>query len=204
MKGIQQVIFLGGLLLAGAAFAGESVVPAATPAAAGEALNQEPVVPDQGGVPMEGAAAAETYPSPFDEEAVEEEEPKTWAVLVGFFQGGGSLLGADLEVLAYDCLALQAGVGYLGYGAAVNYHFEPTLHSHYLSLAYWHQGFEEDLTQQTVGLAFGIRSFGWLTAQIGLGYVIHRGETATSNLQSAFDTDTLSQYMLLYSIGVYF
>jgi hypothetical protein len=197
MGSLKGVILLGGLLLlAGAAFAEESVVPAVTPVAAGDALNQEQVLPEQVGV--------QPYPSPFDDEATEEEESKTWAVLAGFFMGGGALVGVDLEVLAYDCLALQAGAGYEAYGAAVNYHFEPTLHSNYVSLAYWHQGFSPDLSQQSVGLTFGIRSFGWLTAQIGLGYVIHRGETATSNLQSAFDTDTLSQYMLLYSIGAYF
>jgi hypothetical protein len=209
MKGSKRKILLGTLLLfAGAAYAGETPnqEPALFPA--GEITSDQGEAPDKA-VPeetevIEFEEESETSPVAGGEETAGEEEPKTWAVLAGFLHGGGSLLGADLEVLAVDRFAVQAGAGYMGYGAAVNFHFEPTLRSHYLSLAYWHQGFSPDLSQQAAGLTFGFRSFEWLTAQLGIGYVLYRGETAVDNLKKAYDTDSLSQWMLLYSLGAFF
>lgn len=212
MRGSKLTVVVGGLLLlAGVAFAEDTAVPEATPEVAVEgereadgSAAQEEVVTEEVVVEEEGDAPAENGADQAADQPVEEQEPKTWAVLVGFLQGGGSLLGADLEVLAVDRFAVQAGAGYMGYGAAVNFHFEPTLRSHYLSLAYWHQGFSPDLSQQAAGLTFGFRSFEWLTAQLGIGYVLYRGETAVDNLKKAYDTETLPGWMLLYSLGAFF
>lgn len=41
---------------------------------------------------------------------------------VGLLQGGGSLIGVDLEVLATEKIGIQLGAGLVGYGAAINYH----------------------------------------------------------------------------------
>lgn len=211
MKVSKLTVVVGGLLLAGVAFAEEMVVPEATPEVivegeieAGGSTAQEEVVTEEVVVEEESDAPVENGADQAAEQPAEEQEPKTWAVLVGFLQGGGSLLGADLEALVFNRFALQAGAGYAGFGAAVNFHFQPTLRSDYLSLVYWHQGFSADLSQQAVGLTYGFRSFDWLTAQIGVGYVTSRGETATNNLKSAYDTETLSRFMVLYSLGVCF
>ncbi len=212
MKGPTLTVVVGGLLLlAGAAFAEEMAVPAPAPLAEIEAVDSGVVVPEETFeeaeevvVEEESGVFAETEAEESAEEEAEDQEPKTWAVLAGFLHGGGSLLGADLELLVFDRFAIQAGAGYEGYGAAVNFHFEPTLRSHYLSLAYWHQGFSADLSQQAAGLTFGFRSFEWLTVQLGVGYVLYRGETAADNLKQAYDTETLSRFMVLYSIGAFF
>lgn len=197
------MVGLAAMCLAGTAWAAEVQAPAG-----GEAVQTGTVAEEieTGEVSVEepSVAPAENETQPSVGEVVEEQPPKTWAVLIGFLQGGGSMLGVDLEVLAVDRWAIQAGAGYAGFGAAINFHFEPTLDSNYLSLGYWHQGFEEDLSQQAVGLTYGFRSFDWLTAQIGLGYVTYRGETAVKNLESAFNTEDLPKFMLLYSIGAYF
>ncbi|MEW6515552.1 MAG: hypothetical protein AB1439_01425 [candidate division FCPU426 bacterium] len=197
------------LLLLMLALAALPLAAAAEEAAVADAASTqtEEALPDDA-ADVDLAEPEEAVAEPEPEEpalaVAEEQESKAWAILVGFLQGGGSLLGADAEVLIFDGLAVQAGAGYLGYGAALNFHFEPTLHSNYVSLVYWHQGFDQDLSQQAVGLAYGFRAFDWLTGQIGLGYVLARGETAAENLRTAYHTGTLPQLMLLYSIGGYF
>lgn len=66
--------------------------------------------------------------------------PKRAAITVGFLQGGGSLIGADLEFLVTPKLGLQAGAGYIGFGGSVNYHLKPVINSSFVSIGYWHQG----------------------------------------------------------------
>jgi hypothetical protein len=59
----------------------------------------------------------------------------------GILQGGGSLVGADLEFLLFKGLGIQAGAGLIGFGAGINYHIQPdNIRTPFLSLQYWHQG----------------------------------------------------------------
>lgn len=48
-------------------------------------------------------------------------EPTT-CITVGILQGGGSLLGADLEVLLSDHFGAQVGGGLVGFGGGLNFH----------------------------------------------------------------------------------
>ena len=118
------------------------------------------------------------------------------AITIGFLQGGGSLVGGDLELMATDRLGLQIGAGFVGYGFSLNYHLKPTPRSSAISLAYWHQGIGDSFAQSVVGPTFVFRAKRLFTAQLGLGYRLDYGP--------AMDPDFLdTPVLLMYSIGLY-
>jgi hypothetical protein len=60
------------------------------------------------------------------------------AVSAGFFMGGGSMVGADVEYLFADNRwGVQAGGGLVGFGAGVSYHLKPRIRSSFVSVQYW-------------------------------------------------------------------
>ena len=122
---------------------------------------------------------------------------KKMSISAGFLQGGGGLVGADLEYLFSDHFSVQAGAGLFSCGAAINYHFKPFINSSMLSLSYWHQGFGDTHTQSVVGPVYTFRAPKVFQFQIGMGYRVHEGP----NLPEA---NKKVPVMLLYSIGVYF
>ena len=122
---------------------------------------------------------------------------KRAAVTVGFLQGGGSFVGADFEYLVAPKLGLQAGIGYIGFGAGLNYHLRPAINSSFISLTYWHQGIGETFAQDAVGSVFTFRARKLLSASLGLGIPLSRGPA----LEDDFEQPPV---MLLYSIGIYF
>ncbi len=122
---------------------------------------------------------------------------KTRSLTLGVLQGGGSLIGGDFETLMSKQTGLQFGLGLFGIGAGINYHFKPSIHSSFLSLQYWHQGFGPSYTQSILGPTFVYRAPRWFTAQIGLGYVLEHGPAWPSSMPN-------SNVILLYSIGAYF
>jgi len=122
------------------------------------------------------------------------------ALTIGVLQGGGSLIGADLEFLVSKTVGLQAGAGFLGYGAGVNFHFKPTIRSSFISLAYWHQGIGNSYTQSMVGGTFVFRAKKIFTAQLGLGYRTGYSQAFADKQRDIKD----APLMLLYSIGIYF
>ena len=122
---------------------------------------------------------------------------KKMSISVGLLQGGGGIVGADLEYLFSNHFSVQAGAGLFSCGAAVNYHFKPFINSSMLSLGYWHQGFGEAYTQSVVGPIYTFRAPKVFQFQIGMGYRVKEGP----NLPEANKNVPL---MLLYSIGVYF
>jgi hypothetical protein len=122
------------------------------------------------------------------------------AFTVGFLQGGGSLVGVDMEYLIYKRFGLQLGIGVIGYGAGINFHTRKDIRSSFLSLQYWHQGQGPSFTQATLGPTYNFRLKKLLSFQIGLGFYVEEG-FAYPELR----TTIVSQYvMLLYSIGLYF
>lgn len=129
-------------------------------------------------------------------ERYEEETSERAAITIGILQGGGSLLGADLEVLLTERIGVQGGVGLVGFGTAVNFHLKPGIRTSMVSLTYWNQGIGESFVQNAVGPTFVYRSKKWFTAQLGLGKPLSKG--------TAFPEDaTQPPVMLLYSIGGY-
>jgi hypothetical protein len=114
----------------------------------------------------------------------------------GILQGGGSLIGADLEVLAFDRVGFQAGAGFVGFGGGLNIHLKPTIRSSFVSLAYWHQGVGDSYTQSVMGPSFVYRGKKWFTAQLGLGFALEKGPNWPKDREQP-------PVMLLYSIGAY-
>ena len=130
----------------------------------------------------------------------EEDLSRRFAVSIGFLKGGGALLGAEFEWMFADHFAASLGGGYLGVNAGLNYHFQPTTDSSYVGLFFMDQNVgQTDLEQMAAGVLVGGRLWGFLSAELGLGYVIHRGPKIVSMLGAA-DVPL----MLVYNIGVYF
>jgi hypothetical protein len=127
----------------------------------------------------------------------DDEPEKTASITVGILQGGGSLIGADLEKLLSRHIGAQVGAGYSGFGGGINYHLTPSIRSSFVSVQYWHQGIGNRYAQSMFGPSFVYRAPRWFTAQIGLGYVLGYGPNYPSSAGK-------SPVILLYSIGAYF
>lgn len=115
---------------------------------------------------------------------------------LGFLEGGGSLIGADIEFHLGDNIGMQIGGGLLGFGAGLNIHFKPTLKSSFISLQYWHQGIGTLYTQSVIGPAFVFRANKLFTAQLGLGIPTDKGPAWPTGIVQP-------QVMLTYAIGLY-
>lgn len=118
------------------------------------------------------------------------------SVTIGILQGGGSLIGADLEFLLFNQFGFQMGAGIVGFGGGLNYHFKPSIRSSFISLQYWHQGFGSSFAQSLIGPNFVYRSKKWFTFQIGLGAALEKGPALA-------DDYVQPPVMLMYSIGAY-
>ena len=128
--------------------------------------------------------------------AGEVETVKSSAITIGILQGGGSMVGVDFEGQVYKNLSLQFGIGYVGAGAGVNFHFSNSLRSSFLSVMFWNQGVGNAHTQTLVGPNFVYRSQSWFTAQIGLGFALNKGRAYTPNMDQP-------PVMLMYAVGVF-
>jgi len=129
--------------------------------------------------------------------------PKSNAIAIGLFQGGGGLIGVDYERLIAGGLGVQAGVGLVSFGAGLTYHFEETADSNALWLGLWNQGIPGDTNSTTYwGISYIMRGWGWLNGQLGLAYVPFRGAQAAANLQS-LSGQSPPPIALLYSLGWY-
>jgi len=127
---------------------------------------------------------------------VNKEVEKRKSITIGILQGGGSLIGIDLEFLLTDRFGFQVGGGLIGYGAGLNYHFKPSIRSSFISLQYWNQGIGRSFAQNAVGPNFVFRGKKWFTAQLGFGIPLETGPVMP-------DDYIQPPFMLLYSIGVY-
>ncbi|MFN8208965.1 MAG: hypothetical protein U0T82_16385 [Bacteroidales bacterium] len=138
----------------------------------------------------------ETKNEPKNESKYEAPTDYRQCITVGILQGGGSLVGADLELKLSDRFGIQAGMGFIGFGAGLNLHFKPTLRSSYLSLQYWHQGYEETYTQSLFGPSVVLRGKRWLSAQIGMGALLESGPAWPKDKEHP-------SVMLTYALGFY-
>jgi len=129
-------------------------------------------------------------------EQVNEPIEKRFSITIGILQGGGSLIGADLEFLLTDRFGFQVGAGWVGFGGGLNYHFKPSIRSSFISLQYWNQGIGDSFAQNAIGPNFVYRGKKWFTAQIGLGVPLDKGPAMPDD----FDQPPV---ILMYSIGAY-
>lgn len=118
------------------------------------------------------------------------------SITIGILNGGGSLVGVDYEILTTPKLGMQVGFGYLGFGAGINYHFNPSIRSSFISLQYWNQGIRGSFVQNVIGPTYIYRGKKWFTFQIGAGAVLSRTSYWPENVPQ-------SPVILLYSIGGY-
>jgi hypothetical protein len=113
---------------------------------------------------------------------IDESLPKVHAktcLSIGAGLGGATFAGVDFEYMLSKSVGIQAGVGYLGAGGAINYHFFPTVRSSYISLQYWCKGLSNNADygyrSTMVGPAIVYRGKKWLTFQVGAGYILDKG-----------------------------
>ena len=130
------------------------------------------------------------------EEQVSEQTEKRNSITIGILQGGGSLIGADMEFLLTDRFGFQIGAGLVGFGGGLNYHFKPSIRSSFISLQYLNQGIGDSFAQNVIGPNFVYRGKKWFTAQIGLGVPLEKGPAMP-------DDFVQPPVMLMYSIGAY-
>jgi len=133
----------------------------------------------------------------FSQQLQSQEPPKGASITIGVLEGGGSLIGIDIEKLIAPKLGLQMGVGLVGFGAGINFHFQPSINSSYMSLQYWNQGIGASHTQSLIGANYVYRGKRWFTAQIGLGVPLDKGPAWPTSM-------TQPPIMLTYAIGAYF
>jgi len=129
-------------------------------------------------------------------EQLNEQIEKRNSITIGILQGGGSLIGADMEFLFTDRFGFQVGAGLVGYGGGLNYHFKPSIRSSFISLQYWNQGIGDSFAQNAIGPNFVFRGKKWFTFQIGLGVPLEKGPAMPADFEQP-------PVMLLYSIGGY-
>lgn len=129
------------------------------------------------------------------EQAIVKSEKRN-CITIGILQGGGSLIGADLEFLITHGFGFQIGAGFIGYGGGLNFHFKPSIRSSFFSFQYWHQGIGKSFAQTLLGPTFVYRSKKWFTAQIGLGLPLQKGPALSKDYKQP-------PVELLYSIGAY-
>lgn len=115
------------------------------------------------------------------------------AISAGFFQGGGSTIGIDMEFLFLKRLGLQVGGGFGGFGAGINFHIKPKINSTFLSIQYWNR----INYAKYIGPTIVYRGRSWLTAQLGIGKIFDKNPDLTEEFSD-------SKYAILYSIGAYF
>lgn len=132
----------------------------------------------------------------FSQNEFQKIDEKRKCITIGVLQGGGSIIGADFEILLTRRIGIQAGAGYIGFGGGLNYHFKPTIRSSFISFQYWHQGVGDTFTQSLLGPSYVFRGRKWLTFQIGLGTALEEGPALPDDYEQP-------PVMLLYSIGAY-
>ena len=130
---------------------------------------------------------------------------KTMSTTIGLLNGGGSLIGVDVEKMISKKVGIQVGAGIVGSSIALNYHPKGHVLSSAYSLAYWNQRGFNDFSIQYVGITriFKNKSKG-LTYQLGLGYLLPMDASAEEEFKRLLDVEEIPVVAALYSIGFMF
>jgi hypothetical protein len=100
-------------------------------------------------------------------------DKKNFCVTLGYHQGGGSLIGADLELYSKHYVGIHAGAGIRGLGFGFNVHFNEDVNSSFISLQYWNQN-NEKIRREYLGGVICLRYY-YFSIQYGLGYPLNHG-----------------------------
>ena len=134
-----------------------------------------------------------------------EQENNESVLAVGMLMGA-SFFGAEYEYLTTEQIGLQLGVGLNpGYTIGLNYHFQPSLDSSALSLAYSHWNFvDESISQKGVVLSYLYRNpKNELTGSLGIGYVFEQGSKLKKVINLLYD-DKPPPFLITFTFGKYF
>lgn len=122
------------------------------------------------------------------------------SVNVGLLMGGGSLIGADLEFLPGKRVGFQFGAGISSLGFGITYHFKPYINSQFVSVQYWHQGFDNNHYASYLGPMYVFRAKKIFQFGIGLGSILSKGPRWETHYAGKEEPPMI----LLYNIGLYF
>ena len=155
------------------------------------------------GMSMTGVTAEEVLDA---EDVIQAETVQDMATTLGVLQGGGALIGLDVERMINDRWSVQIGAGMVSLGAGLNYHLKPQINSNFISIQVWNQGlFGESLAQRLVGVSYVFRGAeSGFTGQLGLAYVLERSARVTQLLGDMAGEGNVPSVALIYSIGWWF
>jgi len=134
--------------------------------------------------------------------AEEEIRASDMAISVGVLNGGGALIGVDMEKLVTDRIGLSVGAGLVAFGAGLNIHFSPTVSSSSIRIGFNNQGTTgENVMMRSVGVSYlGRSSTGKFEWQLGLAHPFN----VNQKVKDAFGGEDPPPVILTYSIGAYF
>ncbi len=119
-----------------------------------------------------------------------------FVITLGVFNGGGGLVGADLEYFVTPHLGVTAGAGYISYGFGLNYHLSSGgSRSSYFNLSYFQQGVGDSFYKSYIGPSLVWRAKKILQIQAGIAYLLDTG---------ADYEGTVFPMFFVGSVGVYF
>jgi hypothetical protein len=124
--------------------------------------------------------------------------PPSWAVSTGFFMGGGSLLGAEVEYMVSGSRwGVQAGAGLSSVIAGVTCHLKPRINSSFASIQYWYwQIWQPGNAIAVVGPVLTYRAPRYFQAGLGFSYALYHGANVYASEKY--------KYYWLFNIGAYF
>jgi hypothetical protein len=121
-------------------------------------------------------------------------------VTFGVLEGGGGIVGADIELALIKSLGVQGGIGWSGksltWDCGLNIHFKPTIKSSFVSLQYSRVGYYDFHLYSCAGPVFVFRGKRWFTAQVGVARFIEKGPY--------WGPGGTPEFVLNFAVGAYF
>ena len=142
----------------------------------------------------------------YSNEEVINNKSGNYAISYGILQGGGALLGADVEILIYKNVGTQLGAGIIGGGGVLTVHLKKTLQSSYFTLSFWNRGLTlnqsntVDFTnfKSIFGPTFVYRSKKGFTVQVGSG--IENNSLINNDILLGY---TIPKLTFMFSVGFF-
>ncbi|MFT6718776.1 MAG: hypothetical protein ACJAY8_001173, partial [Sphingobacteriales bacterium] len=97
-------------------------------------------------------------------------------ITIGLFEGGGGLVGVELESLLNDRIGFEIGFGIVSFSLGLNYHLGVGgVKSSFIGIKYSSIGMGPSHMFKMVGPEYTYRSKKWFTGSIGFGGVVDKG-----------------------------
>lgn len=120
-------------------------------------------------------------------------------ITVGLFEGGGGIVGVELESLFNDRIGFEIGFGIVSFSLGLNYHVGlGGVKSSFVGIKYSSLGMGPGHLFKTVGPEYTYRSKKWFTGSVGFGGVVDRGpyfkELPKANQKDSYINLTIGGY----------